>query len=83
MYDLTDEEIAMVKRHRAQRYVRFTEHPSTPGLQTVTIPQELVASIFFQITMDQIKARGQQEQVEKGIARSPVGWPNARFKSHV
>ncbi len=63
---LTEEDIALVKQHRAQRRAQLAQQPIQPGFQAVSIPQELAASIFGQITVKQMKARWLQEQFEKG-----------------
>jgi len=59
--------------HSASAGSQAVSVPSAPGYQTVTIPDALAASIFGQITHQQMQARWNQEQAERQRAAANAG----------
>jgi hypothetical protein len=66
--DLSAEEIEMIRRLRAQGRAQVVDQPSLPGYQTISIPEELAASIFGQVTTTQMEKRWNEEQENRRAA---------------
>jgi hypothetical protein len=65
--DLTTEEIEVI---RAQGRAQVTNAPAPAGYQTISIPDELAASIFGQLSHKQMDTRWIKEQADTRAAKA-------------